>query len=240
MLVIFKQPDANVVSTTDQIRAIMPQLRTWLPPSVSLDVMNDRTTTIRASVRDVQITLMFTMALVVMVMFLFLRRFWPTFISGITMPLALAGTFGVMWLCGYSLDNLSLMALTVSTGFVVDDAIVVIENIVRFIEAGRIADASGAQRRAADRFHRGLDQPFADRRFYSAVVHGRIDRPLVSRIFGDAERGDSCFDGRFTDAHADALRPVFETGRATSKSRSVRSAERTIDLTRCIAFMSAP
>ena len=136
LLVIFKQPDANVVRTTDQVRAILPQLRTWLPPSVSLDVMSDRTTTIRSSVRDVQITLVFTMALVVMVMFIFLRRFWPTFISGVTMPLALAGTFGVMWLCGYSLDNLSLMALTVSTGFVVDDAIVVIENIVRFIENG--------------------------------------------------------------------------------------------------------
>jgi hydrophobe/amphiphile efflux-1 (HAE1) family protein len=136
LLVIFKQPDANVVNTTDQIRAMLPQLRTWLPPNVHLDVMNDRTTTIRASVRDVQLTLLITMALVVMVMFLFLRRFWPTFISSITMPLALAGTFGVMWLCGYSLDNLSLMALTVSTGFVVDDAIVVIENIVRFIEKG--------------------------------------------------------------------------------------------------------
>ena len=136
LLVIFKQPDANVVRTTDQIHAILPQLRTWLPPSVHLDVMSDRTTTIRASVRDVQLTLVVTMGLVVMVMFLFLRRFWPTFISGVTMPLALAGTFGVMWLCGYSLDNLSLMALTVSTGFVVDDAIVVIENIVRFIEKG--------------------------------------------------------------------------------------------------------
>src|SRR5580700_9363157 len=136
LLVIFKQPDANVVNTTDQIRAMLPQLRTWLPPNVHLDVMNDRTTTIRASVHDVQLTLLITMALVVMVMFLFLRRFWPTFISSITMPLALAGTFGVMWLCGYSLDNLSLMALTVSTGFVVDDAIVVIENIVRFIEKG--------------------------------------------------------------------------------------------------------
>jgi hydrophobe/amphiphile efflux-1 (HAE1) family protein len=136
LLVIFKQPDANVVRTTDQIHAILPQLRTWLPPSVHLDVMSDRTITIRASVRDVQLTLVITMALVVMVMFLFLRRFWPTFISGVTMPLALAGTFGVMWLCGYSLDNLSLMALTVSTGFVVDDAIVVIENIVRLIEKG--------------------------------------------------------------------------------------------------------
>jgi hydrophobe/amphiphile efflux-1 (HAE1) family protein len=136
LLVIFKQPDANVVHTTDQIHAILPQLRAWLPPSVHLDVMSDRTITIRSSVRDVQLTLVITIGLVVMVMFLFLRRFWPTFISGVTMPLALAGTFGVMWLCGYSLDNLSLMAVTVSTGFVVDDAIVVIENIVRFIEKG--------------------------------------------------------------------------------------------------------
>src|ERR1700720_2646186 len=136
LLVIFKQPGANVVRTTDQIRAILPQLHSWLPPSVSLDVMNDRTTTIRASVNDIQLTLVIAMSLVVVVMFIFLRRFWPTFISGITMPLSLAGTFGVMWLCGYSLDNLSLMALTVSTGFVVDDAIVVIENIVRFIEKG--------------------------------------------------------------------------------------------------------
>jgi hydrophobe/amphiphile efflux-1 (HAE1) family protein len=136
LLIIFKQPDANVVRTTDQIHAILPQLRTWLPPSVHLDVMSDRTITIRSSVRDVQLTLVITIGLVVMVMFIFLRRFWPTFISGVTMPLALAGTFGVMWLCGYSLDNLSLMALTVSTGFVVDDAIVVIENIVRFIEKG--------------------------------------------------------------------------------------------------------
>jgi hydrophobe/amphiphile efflux-1 (HAE1) family protein len=136
LLVIFKQPDANVVRTTDLIQNILPQLRTWLPPSVHLDVMSNRTITIRSSVRDVEITLLITMALVVMVMFLFLRRFWPTFISSVTMPLALAGTFGVMWLCGYSLDNLSLMALTISTGFVVDDAIVVIENIVRFIEKG--------------------------------------------------------------------------------------------------------
>ena len=136
LLVIFKQPGANVVSTTDQVRALLPQLRGWLPPGVRLDVMNDRTGTIRASVRDVQITLMIAMGLVVVVMYIFLRRFWPTVIAGIAMPLSLTGTFGVMWLCGYSLDNLSLMALTVSTGFVVDDAIVVIENIVRFLEKG--------------------------------------------------------------------------------------------------------
>ena len=113
----------------------LPAASHWLPPSVKLDVMHDRTTTIRASVNDVEITLMIGIALVVMVMFLFSAA-WPTIIAGITMPLSLAGTFGVMWFFGYSLDNLSLMALTVSTGFVVDDAIVVIENIVRFIEKG--------------------------------------------------------------------------------------------------------
>ena len=177
LLIIFKQPDANVVHTTDQIHAILPQLRTWLPPSVRLDVMSDRTTTIRSSVRDVQITLVFTMALVVMVMFLFLRRFWPTFIAGITMPLALAGTFGVMWLCGYSLDNLSLMALTVSTGFVVDDAIVVIENIVRFIEKGESpfqAALKGARQIGFTVISISLS---LDCGFHSASVHGRIDRP---------------------------------------------------------------
>ncbi len=136
LLIVFKQPNANVVSTVDEIRKGLPQLRHWLPPGIELSLQTDRTKTIRASVQDVEFTLVLTMALVVMVMFLFLRRFWPTFIASITMPLALAGTFGFMWLCGYSLDNLSLMALTVSTGFVVDDAIVVIENIVRFIEKG--------------------------------------------------------------------------------------------------------
>ncbi len=136
LLVIRKQSVANVIDIVDQIRVMLPQLQRWLPPSVKLSIISDRTQTIRASVHDVQLTLLISVALVVMVMFLFLRRLWPTFIAGVTVPLSLAGTFGFMYLCGYSLDNLSLMALTVSVGFVVDDAIVVIENIVRFIEAG--------------------------------------------------------------------------------------------------------
>jgi multidrug efflux pump len=136
LLFIRKQPDANVIETVDGIKALLPQLERWMPPGVKLAVLSDRTQTIRASVSDVQRTLLLTMGLVVMVMFLFLRRWWPTFISGITMPLALAGTFGVMYLLDYSLNNLSLMALTISTGFVVDDAIVVIENIVRYMEKG--------------------------------------------------------------------------------------------------------
>ena len=136
LLFVRKQATANVIEIADQIRVLLPQLQRWLPPGVKLSVISDRTQTIRASVHDVQITLFISIGLVIVVMFVFLRRFWPTFIAGVTVPLSLAGTFGVMYLLGYSLDNLSLMALTVSVGFVVDDAIVVIENIVRFIERG--------------------------------------------------------------------------------------------------------
>ena len=136
ILPIFKNPDANVIEIVEAINKILPQLRAWLPPGVHLTVVADRTQTIRASVDDVQFTLVLTSALVVLVMFLFLRRLGPTFVAGITVPLALAGTFGIMWLCTYNLDNLSLMAMTVSVGFLVDDAIIVIENIVRLIEKG--------------------------------------------------------------------------------------------------------
>jgi hydrophobe/amphiphile efflux-1 (HAE1) family protein len=136
LVIIFKQSDANVIETVDRIRAVLPQLERWIPPSVKIREISDRTTTIRVSVHDVQLSLMLSIALVVLVIFLFLRRFWPTFIASITVPLALAGTFAFMYLCHYSIDNLSLMAVTISVGFVVDDAIVVIENIHRFIEHG--------------------------------------------------------------------------------------------------------
>jgi hydrophobe/amphiphile efflux-1 (HAE1) family protein len=136
LLIVFKQAGANVIETVDRIRAVLPQTEKWLPPSVKVDIISDRTTTIRASVNDVQFSLLLSIALVVMVIFLFLRRFWPTFIASVTVPLAIAGTFACMYLIGYSLDNLSLMAVTISVGFVVDDAIVVIENVFRFIEAG--------------------------------------------------------------------------------------------------------
>ena len=136
LVILFKQADANVIETVDRIRAVLPQLERWIPPSIKLTEISDRTTTIRASVQDVQFSLLLSIALVVMVIFLFLRRFWPTFIASITVPLALAGTFALMYLCHYSIDNLSLMAVTICVGFVVDDAIVVIENIHRFIELG--------------------------------------------------------------------------------------------------------
>ncbi len=135
-LVIFKQPGANVIDTVDKIKAQLPRLVAAIPPAVKIDVISDRTQTIRAAVEDVQFTLLLTIALVVMVIFLFLRNLWATIIPSITVPLALLGACALMWAAGYSLDNLSLMALTISVGFVVDDAIVMLENITRYIEEG--------------------------------------------------------------------------------------------------------
>ncbi len=135
-LVLFRQPGANIIGTVDRVRALLPQLRAAIPPSIHLDVVLDRTGTIRGSVIDVERTLVISIALVILVVFVFLRSGWATVIPSVAVPLSLVGTFGVMYLLGYSLDNLSLMALTISTGFVVDDAIVVIENITRHLEHG--------------------------------------------------------------------------------------------------------
>jgi len=133
---IQRQPGANIIQVVDRIKKVLPQLRANLPASVDVSILTDRTTTIRASVRDVQFELMMTVALVVMAIFLFLRNLSATVIPSVAVPLSLVGTLGVMYLLGYSLNNLTLMALTISTGFVVDDAIVMIENIVRYIEEG--------------------------------------------------------------------------------------------------------
>jgi multidrug efflux pump len=133
---IQRQPGANIIQVVDRIKTLLPLLQSSLPAAVNVEVLTDRTTTIRASVRDVEFELMLTVALVVMVIFLFLRNIRATIIPSVAVPLSLVGTFGVMYLAGYSLNNLTLMALTISTGFVVDDAIVMIENIVRYIEEG--------------------------------------------------------------------------------------------------------
>ncbi|HEY6290254.1 MAG TPA: efflux RND transporter permease subunit [Terriglobia bacterium] len=133
---IQRQPGANIITVVDRIKALLPQLTLNLPKSVQVSILTDRTTTIRASVSDVQFSLLLTVALVVMVIFLFLRNLSATVIPSVAVPLSLIGTFGVMYLLGYSLNNLTLMALTISTGFVVDDAIVMIENITRYIEEG--------------------------------------------------------------------------------------------------------
>ncbi len=133
---IQRQPGANIIAVVDRIHKLLPQLKTSLPASINLTILTDRTTTIRASVHDVEFELMLTVALVVMVIFLFLRNLAATVIPSVAVPLSIVGTFGVMYLLGYSLNNLTMMALTISTGFVVDDAIVMIENISRYIEQG--------------------------------------------------------------------------------------------------------
>src|SRR2546422_456646 len=133
---VFKQPKANIIETVDRIYGLLPLLRASIPPSIDLSVIVDRTTTIRASIKDIERTILISIGLVMLVVFVFLRNIWATIIPSISVPLSLLGTFGVMYLLGYSVDNLSLMALAISTGFVVDDAIVVIENISRYLEMG--------------------------------------------------------------------------------------------------------
>jgi len=137
LVIIFRQPGANIIDTVDRIRAVLPQIKAEIPASIRLQVAMDQTTTIRASVHDVERTLIISVGLVVLVVFAFLKNPRSTFIPSVAVPVSLVGTFGVMYLFGYSLDNLSLMALTISTGFVVDDAIVVIENITRYLEQGQ-------------------------------------------------------------------------------------------------------
>jgi multidrug efflux pump len=136
LIIVYRQPGANMIETVDRVLDLMPLLQASIPPAIKLSVVLDRTTSIRASFRDVQIALGIAIVLVVLVVFVFLRDTWATIIPSVAVPLSLLGTFGGMYLLGYSLDNLSLMALTISTGFVVDDAIVVLENITRYLEAG--------------------------------------------------------------------------------------------------------
>jgi hydrophobe/amphiphile efflux-1 (HAE1) family protein len=136
LLIIRKQPEANVLDTVDQVKALIHNLQRWIPAGIDIQVLTDRTTTIRASVHDMQLTLMLAIALVMMVVFVFLRRMTPMLAAGITVPLSLAGTCAAMWALGYSVNNLTLMAFAIAVGFVVDDAIVMIENVYRNIESG--------------------------------------------------------------------------------------------------------
>ncbi|HEY2913406.1 MAG TPA: efflux RND transporter permease subunit, partial [Candidatus Angelobacter sp.] len=136
LMIVFRQPGANIIEAVDRVKALLPELQASIPAGITLDVALDRTVTIRASVADIQITLLISIVLVVLVVFVFLRNLRATFIPSVAVPLSLIGTFGVMYLLDYSVDNLSLMALAISTGFVVDDAIVVLEDITRYMEQG--------------------------------------------------------------------------------------------------------
>ena len=149
LIIVFRQPGANIIATVDHVRAELPLLKSSISPAIDVNVVMDRTTTIRASVHDIEITLLISVVLVIFVVFMFLRTFRATLIPSVSVPLSLVGTFGVMYLLGYSLDNLSLMALAISTGFVVDDAIVVLENITRYLEK-RVGPVEAAFRGARE------------------------------------------------------------------------------------------
>ena len=214
---IQRQPGANIINVVDRIKNLLPQLKASLPSSVQLSILTDRTTTIRASVSDVQFELMLTVALVVLVIFLFLRSLAATAIPSVAVPLSLVGTFGVMYLLGYSLDNLSLMALTISTGFVVDDAIVMIENITRYIEEGDPPLRGRAERFRANRLHDSFAYRVADRRADPAPVHAGRRGPAVPGICGHAERDDSGFGRGVADAHADDVLENFAPSKRIGK-----------------------
>ena len=205
---IQRQPGANVIDVVDRIKRLLPQLQASLPAAIKVTMLTDRTVTIRASVHDVQFELFLAIALVVMVIFLFLRSLSATVIPSVAVPLSLIGTFGVMYLAGFSINNLTLMALTIATGFVVDDAIVMIENIARYIEAGdKPLDAAlkGAEQIGFTIISLTISLIAV---LIPLLVHGRRRRPAVSRIRDYAGHFDPDFCGCFADADADDVRAL--------------------------------
>ena len=209
LIIIFRQPGANIIETVDRLYKEIPTLQASIPPSIHIGIVMDRTTTIRASVSDVEKTLLVSIALVVMVVFLFLRKISATIIPSISVPLSLVGTFGVMYLLGYSLDNLSLMALTISTGFVVDDAIVVIENITRHIEDGMRPLRCGDARITRNWLHGAFDEHVAGGRVHTDPADGRPGGPIVPRIRGDAEYCDCGVVAGVADYDSDDVREIL-------------------------------
>ncbi len=179
---IQRQPGSNVIEVVDRIKKLLPQLQSSLPAAVQVRILTDRTTTIRSSVEDVEFEMLLAIALVVMVIFLFLRTFSATVIPSIAVPLSLVGTFGIMYLCGFSLNNLTLMALTIATGFVVDDAIVMIENISRYIEQGEPPLQAALKGSRADRLYDPVSFDLSGRSANPAAVYERCGRQALPRI----------------------------------------------------------
>ena len=206
LIILYRQPGANIISTVDLVKALMPQLRASISPAIDVTLAVDRSTTIRTSLRDVERTLVLAVLLVIVVVFAFLRNLRATLMPVVAVSVSLVATFAAMYLIGYSLDNLSLMALTVATGFVVDDAIVVLENITRYIEDGHVAAGGRAQGRQRGRLHRAFDEHLADRRLHSDPADGRHRRPPVPRIRDDDLDRDHDLAGGFAGDHADDVR----------------------------------
>ncbi len=206
VLIIRREPGANVIDVIARVRALLPSLAAAISPSIHVDVAVDRANTIRASVREVEESLLISVALVVLVVFAFLRSARATLIPSVAVPLSLVGTFGVMYLLDYSLDNLSLMALTISTGFVVDDAIVVTENIDAVPRGGHDPRRGRPARRQADRLHHRLDHRVAARGVHPDPAHGRHRRAPLPRVRRGAQHRHRHLGGGLAHRHPDDVR----------------------------------
>ena len=215
LVIIFRQPGANIIDTVDRIREMLPQLEASIPASIHVQVAMDQTVTIRASVHDVEWTLMISVILVVLVVFFFLRNVRTTLIPSVAVPVSLIGTFGAMYLLHYSIDNLSLMALTISTGFVVDDAIVVIENITRYLEQGMAPFEAALKGAQGNRLHRAFHELIPDRGFHSAAADGRHRRPSLPRVRHYAIDRHRRIAGGLAHHHAHDVRAPLETAART-------------------------
>lgn len=206
LLMIRKLPEANIIQTVDGIRAKLPELRAMIPAAIDLQIAQDRSPTIRASLQEVEETLAISVALVILVVFLFLRSGRATPIPAVAVPVSLIGTFAAMYLCGFSLNNLSLMALTIATGFVVDDAIVVLENIARHLEAGMKLLAGGITGYAGSRVYGHLHESVAGGGISAAAVNGRPARTLITGIRRYPLGSDWHIAGGLAHADADDVR----------------------------------
>ena len=226
IVIVFRQPGANIIKTVDAVRAAVPQLKAAMPADMDIGfAVRPLHHHPQFPGRD-QRTLIIAMLLVVGVVFLFLQNVRAALVPAVAVPVSIVGTFGAMYLLGYSLDNLSLMALTISTGFVVDDAIVVLENISRHMEDGMPRRQAALRRRARDRLHHRLDHPVADRRVHADPADGRHRRPAVPRIRHDAVDGDRHFDVHCADHDANDVRadPAPEAARQPVRAREACSS----------------
>jgi multidrug efflux pump len=220
IVLITRQPSANIIETVDSVRALLPELQAQLPPDVTLQVASDSTNSIRGSLREVEFTLVISVMLVVLVVSLFLRSVRATIVPAVATVAALLGTFGVMYLLGFSLNNLSLMALTVATGFVVDDAIVVLENTSRHIEAGMSRMKAALLGRARGGLHGAVDQRVAGGGVHSAAVHGRAGGAAVSRVRGHAVGCGADLAGHLADHHAHDVRLAAQARRRARQEQA--------------------
>jgi len=205
---VFRQPDANTVEVVNQVRALIPVFRADLPGAIDINVLQDRAAPVQAAVADVQRTLILTVILVVLVIYLFVRRLSATIIPALALPVSIVCTFGAMYVGGYSLNNVSLLALTLAVGFVVDDAIVMLENIVRHTEAGVETDGSGSQRLTRDNLHDPVDDHLPGGRLHSGFLHGWRCRAGIPRVCHCDRHRDSGVGIGVVDADPDAMQSI--------------------------------